>query len=574
MIKNQRINQRNFIRQLIPHLIGIAVGVYGFFTIFSTLVSQFRVHRFLILSNMVIDIHIIFGLGFVYLSTLLARRKRNAMLATLVAFSLFSIDGLFELLHHARYGHTSFLLLTHTLLPILIILSLVASRNLFRVRSDFVTFRNSLKIALIVLVITLAYGVSGFMLMDKSDFHQEIGFGSALHSTIDQFGLTINHPLHPYTKRANIFLDSLTVISIAAVVYLVISLFKPVKALLAENDNLDKIKLIMEKYGAPSEDFFKLWPKDKLYFFSDDQQAALAYQVRRGVALILADPVGKKSSYSQLFSSFHELCWVNDWQPSIIHISGQFLDFYKDSGYQAQLIGQEAILNISKFVDETLSNKYFRNICNRFDKSSYTAELLTPPHHQDVVKRLQVISNQWLDKPGRTERGFVMGYFNESYIQMSKVIVVRDAAQTIQGFMNVVPSNDFNQTEATYDMLRSAQDAPPNINDFMLIELIKNLKKQGYEQLNLGLCPLVGLDDEDNANSLINSVLRFAYVNGDRIYSFSGLHRFKDKYQPNWEDRYLVYKGGVRGFSKMLNSLVIAMSLRFTLKRQPDRRTH
>jgi lysylphosphatidylglycerol synthetase-like protein (DUF2156 family) len=52
------------------------------------------------------------------------------------------------------------------------------------------------------------------------------------------------------------------------------------------------------------------------------------------------------------------------------------------------------------------------------------------------------------------------------------------------------------------------------------------------------------------------------YSNGDRFYSFSGLHRFKDKYHPDWQDRYIAYPGGVRNFTRILTALNRAMKVK------------
>ena len=112
--------------------------------------------------------------------------------------------------------------------------------------------------------------------------------------------------------------------------------------------------------------------------------------------------------------------------------------------------------------------------------------------------------------------------------------------------------------EATYDLLRSSSKSLGNINDYLLINLCQQLREIGYDRLNLGLCPLVGLDNQDN-NGLIGNFLRFAYANGDRFYSFSGLFKFKNKYDPSWKDRYVIYKGGVRGFSRTMNALMRSM---------------
>ncbi len=539
------------------------VGIYGLYYIWATLFEQFTVHRLRLLTRFSIDIHLLLGLSVIYLSILLARRKRNALIVALVVLAFIVGQDSLSILSNNGYRHFGEMSLVRTIiLPLAIIIALLIAHDEFKVKSDDSAFRNSLKIAIIVLLVTLAYGIFGFLSMDKTDFHQEIGLLSAVHHTVDQFDLTTNS-LHPYTHRAKLFLDSLSFISVLSLGYVALSLFMPVRArIIDQSSGRERVKKLMERYGAPSEDFFKIWPADKHYFFSDQKDAALAYAVKRGSVLVLADPVGNKGSFAKLFEQFHDLCWANDWQPSLIHVDGRYINFYKDLGYQPQLIGQEAVVDISKYFETTARNKYFRNIKNRFNKENFTFELLNPPHHKAVIDRLQVISNEWLSKPGRVERGFVMGYFSEEYIQQCRIAIVRDAAQTIQAFSNIIPSHSFNSQEATYDMLRASIEAPPNINDFLLYNVLYKLHEEGYRYYSLGLSPLVGLDETSDENNLISSVLRFAYINGDRIYSFSGLHRFKDKYDPIWSDRYLAYMGGVRGFTKMANGLLSVMKVK------------
>jgi phosphatidylglycerol lysyltransferase len=80
----------------------------------------------------------------------------------------------------------------------------------------------------------------------------------------------------------------------------------------------------------------------------------------------------------------------------------------------------------------------------------------------------------------------------------------------------------------------------------------------------MGLAPLSGLkkDEESSAETLaINNGLQLVYAAGGRIYSFANLRRFKNKYEPSWQSRYIVYRGGLIGFSRALNALVRAMKL-------------
>lgn len=557
-------SSQNSTQLLMARIISLLVGLYGLYVIALTLVDQLKIHRFHFVNSFIIDTHLLFGFGFIYLSLLLLRLKKNALIVTILAFTLMLGEGLSEIsAHHSDRPLAMLIVFRSILVPLIVMGSLLLARDEFKVKSDLSAFRNSVKLAVIVILITIGYGVGGFMLMDKSDFHQEIGFNSALHHTIDQFDLTTNRPLIPYTRKAKLFMGSLSFVSIIALVYLTLSLFQPVRFRLNDqSSNRKKIYYLMEQFGAPSEDFFKIWPHDKHYFFDTNEDAALAYTVRRGVALVLADPVGNKASYKRLILQFEEFCWANDWQPSLVHIDNQYLEFYRDQGYQLQLLGQEAIVDIDKFVTETARDKYFRNIKNRFTKDNYQVEVLSPPHHKAIVDRTRVISDEWLAKPGRTERGFVMGYYSEEYLQQCRLVVVRDAAQTIQAFMNLIPSEGYNKQEVTYDMLRGTKDAISNINDFMLYSLLHLLQEENKKIFNMGLCPLVGLDENTEDNNLISSVMRFAYANGDRFYSFSGLRRFKVKYDPEWSDRYIAYRGGVAGFTKLLNALNLAMKLK------------
>jgi len=245
----------------------------------------------------------------------------------------------------------------------------------------------------------------------------------------------------------------------------------------------------------------------------------------------------------------------------MIHVSETNLPLYERHGFSMQKLGQEAVVDLDHFESELKSSKYFRQILNRFSKQGYTYELLSPPHHDAVLDRLKSVSDEWLSKGGRSERGLAMGYFSNEYLQMCKVAVARDAANTIQAFANIVPSN-FIETDATYDLLRQGNKALSNINDYLLMNLIEELYKDGYKTLNMGLSPLAGLNEGDNkeSNTILDNVLKFAYNNGDMFYSFSGLHRFKSKYEPKWQDKYVGYKGGLRGFSRTMTALTRSMS--------------
>jgi phosphatidylglycerol lysyltransferase len=541
----------------------LAVGINGLAYIVDPLLNFVHLHISHIyhLSSSSIGVDLVIGLTLIYLSSLLARRKTNALTISIIVYSLVVLINLLMLfMHHHDRGIATELIIRDIVLPIFAILGLTYYRKEFTVKSDIQGFSQSIPVILTIIVVTLVYGVVGFLLMDERDFHQEFSVLHALHLTIDQFGLTTKVPV-AYSIRAKIFLDSLSTISIAGLIYIAISLFQPIRARFSDQ-SLSRLAVsgLLDHYTESSEDFFKVWPTDKSYYFTNNRRAALAYSVHRGVALVVSDPIGDNNEFNGLLSNFTQQCRVNDWLPAFIHIEGNYRSMYETHGLAMQKIGEEAILNLDKFTISVADNKYFRHINQKFTKLGYSCELLKPPHDVALVNQLKKISKDWLKLPGRTERGFMMGYFSYDYMQLCNVMVARDSAGTIQAFINQIPPLD--AFEANYDLLRHSSDSPGNMSDFLLLNFIKQLHANGFVRLNMGLCPLSGLSTRDADHTTIDAALRFAYSNGDRLYSFSGLHRFKSKYEPEWTPRYIAYRNGIRGFTKTIRALNVAMKVK------------
>jgi phosphatidylglycerol lysyltransferase len=545
-------------RPFLMQLVAYGVALHGLFLIASAQAEELFVHYghsiHLHISGFNFNIPLFMGLTLLYVSLYLRRGKWTAWLSAVViyvAMLLLTATRLF--LDAGPQHHELAYMFRGILLPSLLLFGLVQQMHHFKVKSDLRSFAFSVRFIVLVLGVTFIYGVSGMILMDRSDFHREISFGEAMHQTIDQFGLTTDE-LTPHTRRAKVFLDSLSVVSTASVGYGLISLFQPLRARLSnEVANRKLVRLMLKRYGGNSEDFFKLWPYDKHYFWARNQKSGLAYDVHRGVVVTVGDPFGEPKDFPQLLEQFDEFCRTNDWQSAFIHTVPAYNNLYKDHGYGLQKIGEEAIISLQTFTATTIRSKYFRQINNRFTKNGYRVEMLHPPHSAEVIERLQEISDEWLSQPGRAERGFLMGWFSEAYMQQCDVLVLRDSHGSIQAFLNQVPSYD--AAEANFDFLRHSSQAPSNSNDFLLMEFANMLHHEGFTRLNMGLCPLSGLDEKDEERGVIDNALRFVYANGDRFYSFSGLRRFKAKYDPQWESRYIAYRGGIRGFTRVLTAL-------------------
>lgn len=547
-------------QQFVLRLIAFGVFANGFIIISTALVSELAIRNSTHIDFLAINLPVLIGLSLIYLATLLARRKRAAWMIVLPLYGfIFGINVAETVLFASRNNLGLLGIMRSIVVPGIVVSGLLVHRHAFVVKSDIRNFAYALRTSALILSITLLYGVVGFSLMDMHDFHQEITPIGALHRTVDQFDFTTDTELAPYSRRATMFLNSLNIVSLGALVYVGLSLFQPLRHRLTDQTtNRERARQLLENSKANSEDFFKLWPHDKSFVFSPKGTAGLAYRVEKGVALSVGAPIGRPQSFDALMRPYLELCRVNDWLPAFVHVNAEREEFFKRHNFALQKIGEEAVVDVDHFTSTVAKGKYFRQIGNKFEKQGYFTELLIPPHNAAVLARLREISKNWLDLPGRAERGFMMGYYSDAYMQQCPIMVVRDAASTIQAFINQVPS--FDPEEANYDLLRHTPGALGNINDFLVMNYIAHLHEQGIKRLNIGLCPLAGLANRDEDKTVVDSALQFLYANGDRFYSFSGLHKFKAKYEPKWTSRYIAYKGGIRGFIRVLDALNKAMN--------------
>jgi len=78
----------------------------------------------------------------------------------------------------------------------------------------------------------------------------------------------------------------------------------------------------------------------------------------------------------------------------------------------------------------------------------------------------------------------------------------------------------------------------------VILELMTWGKEHGYQQFNLGMAPLSGLESRALA-PIWNRAGALIFRQGEQFYNFRGLRQYKEKFDPVWEPRYLASPGGL-----------------------------
>jgi len=116
------------------------------------------------------------------------------------------------------------------------------------------------------------------------------------------------------------------------------------------------------------------------------------------------------------------------------------------------------------------------------------------------------------------------------------VAVVRSDDGKIVAFATLWTTSS--KTAFSMDLMRYSDEAPKNVMDYLFVELLQWGKDEGYQAFEFGVAPLAGLQDRPLA-PIMSRVGRLLYERGEEIYNFQGVRRYKDKYDPVWQPRYI-----------------------------------
>jgi len=280
---------------------------------------------------------------------------------------------------------------------------------------------------------------------------------------------------------------------------------------------------------------------DKSFLFSDTGKAFLMYAVQGRSWTVMGDPVGADEDKVELCWTFREMCDRHDGWPVFYQVRPENLHIYLDMGLTMLKLGEEARVPLEGFNLEGGSRRRLRYVHNRLNGEGYTFAVLSPDECADSIHALREVSDRWLDEKNTREKGFSLGFFDEGYIKRyPAAVVLKD--RRILAFANIFGSSG--KEELSIDLMRYLPDAPGTIMDYLFANLMLWGKSEGYGWFNLGMAPLAGLDNRSLA-PLWNRLGAIIFLHGEHFYNFQGLREYKDKFDPQWEPRYLASPGGI-----------------------------
>lgn len=471
---------------------------------------------------------LLIGFALVVASINIYKRKRRALQMVLL---LGCLSVMFHLTKGLDYEEAAF--------SMVLVGLLVLERRHFTVRSSIPDLRLGFVRLGAALVVAFAYGVAGFWFLDPREFGINFDIIESVRLTWSFLSFAGDPRIVPHTHYAAWFLDSLYMIAVTAIGYSLFAVFRPVVYHFATlpHERARAAELV-SRHGRTAQDYYKSWP-DKSFYFSPSENCFIAYRVGANFAVALADPVGPEEEIEPTARGFAEFCRENDWRVAFYQTLPDFLETYRRLGFRKLKVGDDAIVDLLQFNLDGKGMKKVRYTCNQMDKAGIRARLYNPPVLDSIVAQCAEVSDDWLQIPGRRERAFTLGHFEEGYVRSTPVLTAEDNAGKVLAFVNRVPS--FHRGEATIDLMRHRRDAPNGMMDFLFVRLFQLCKEEKFQRFNLGLAPMAGFQEREDA-SLEERAIHNFFQNLNFLFSFSGLRQYKAKFASFWEPRYAVYR--------------------------------
>lgn len=304
----------------------------------------------------------------------------------------------------------------------------------------------------------------------------------------------------------------------------------------ADRNQLERLENYLKQNPGNSMTHL-LFLGDKSLYWSQGGRVLLPYARVRDKLVVLGDPLGPLNLISKAIGEMREEADRYGLNVVFYQATPAYLQIYHEQGYQSFTMGEEAVVPLDAFASSSKNNADLAGVRERFEQERYAFEIARPPHSETMLKELSSISNEWLS--GRTEKGYSLGWFNKSYLQRVPVALLRSTQGEMLAYASIASGYDEGK-DLSIGLMRHRRKMPNGIMEFLLLRLLEWSQIQGYTRFSLGNAPLpaigyrMGLHREEKLAHLV-------FKRGSRGYGFEGLRRYKEKFDPEWEPRYVAY---------------------------------
>jgi len=314
--------------------------------------------------------------------------------------------------------------------------------------------------------------------------------------------------------------------------------FRPPRMLPPEARDRERAAELVQEHGHDSLSYFAL-RRDKNYFFSPSGKSFLAYRVVGGTALVAGDPIGEADERAELMHEFVRVAHSRAWRVAIAGASNDALANYAPLGFKSLYLGDEAVIAPSEFSLDGRAIRKVRQSVSRLRKGGYEVRVLSTADADEALKReLRVVSEEW--RGNWPERGFTMA-MDALFLYPDTVLAVAVGPDgSVGGFLQLVPS----PASDGYSLasMRRRNNTPNGLMEYLITESVSWAREHHVVELSLNFAVFADFLRADGDAGRWTRAFRWFLLKCDRLFQVERLHSFNRKFFPHWRRRYFCFE--------------------------------
>jgi lysyl-tRNA synthetase class 2 len=510
-------------------LIGLADIIEG---LRPGLYYRYQLHRLTEVTNLTRTADVIIGLLLVMLSHGLRRRKRRAWQSVVL---LLGSSLVLHALLRREPPHVAPMVVTGGLL-----VALVWYRSEFYATGDARTRWRALwalcGLAVADVVMSLSYlavthGLAASYTLPQrieSVIYNLLGFTGPVHFTsetgADHFGFLTG---------------ALGLFTLAVVGYLFLRPAEPPGRL--RDADAAAIRGLLDRQGEQDSLGYFALRTDKSVIWSPTGKSCIGYRVLSGVMLASGDPIGDPEAWPGAIHAFLDEAARHAWVPAVIGCGEQGAEIWcREGDLTALELGDEAIVSVADFTLEGRAMRNVRQMVKRVGRQGYTAQVRRVADiPEDEIRRLVRQADSWRGSP--TERGFSMALGRVGGRGDDRCVVATATEDgVLRALLHFVP---WGSDGLSLDLMRRDRSAAPGLNDFMIVETIRQSSDLGVKHISLNFAVFraaLERGERIGAGPVLRA-WRAILLFMSRWFQIESLYKFNVKFCPQWVPRFLVF---------------------------------
>jgi lysyl-tRNA synthetase class 2 len=293
-------------------------------------------------------------------------------------------------------------------------------------------------------------------------------------------------------------------------------------------------RALVETYGSDSLAFFAL-RRDKSYLFSSSRSAFLAYRVVAGTVLVSGDPVGDDAEIDDLLAELRRLVRAHGWRLAVVGASDAHLERYRLLGLKPMPMGEEAVLRPDEFSLEGRAIRKVRQSVSRLRKGGYSFRVVDADDASPALRaELEDVSAAW--RAGEPERGFSMA-IDELHVPGTVLALAEDEGRRVGGFLHLAPAPAGNGWSLS--TMRRRPHSPNGLTEFLVAETLAWARETGASEVSLNFCAFTDFLAPERMTTPLRRLVRHGILLADNAFQLERLYAFNRKFFPEWRRRYI-----------------------------------